>query len=173
MKAPPRKACPTPARPALKKGAAERAEVAFGMSLRGFSVRAIAEELGVSSTAVNGYIQAGRKSLNDSIQHDARERLADRHAALYAILEAAWGNYRNTGALAALELVRKTEADLRKLYGDDAPTKQQTEFSGEVKGGAGFLTRDQLIADIKAAKPELAQAALAKQGGRYDAAPQK
>lgn len=130
--------------------ALEREAEAHRLSVRGFSERAIADQLGVSKTAVHKYLSAGRARFLASIQASQEERCADRHAALLAILEAAWVNYKETADLAALELARKCEADIRRLYGDDAPTKSQAELSGK-EGQVVFTDKDTLIAEIRAA----------------------
>lgn len=135
--------------------ALEREAEAHRLSVRGFSERAIADQLGVSKTAVHKYLTAGRARFLASIQASQEERCADRHAALLAILESAWAHYKASGDLAALELVRKCESDIRRLYGDDAPVRSQTELSGK-EGQVVFADKDTLIAEIRAA---------AKQGG--------
>ncbi|MGI8980465.1 MAG: terminase gpP N-terminus-related DNA-binding protein [Pirellulaceae bacterium] len=133
------------------EAAAERAVEAHKLYVQKFTIRQIGEKLGVSKTAVHNYLTEGRQRFRESIQHSQEERHAERYAGLVAILEEAWANYRSTSNLGALDLARKCESDLRKLFGDDAPTKQQTELSGELKGSVPFLSKEQLIADIKAA----------------------
>ncbi|MBC7853294.1 MAG: hypothetical protein IAF94_07655 [Pirellulaceae bacterium] len=130
------------------EAAAERAEEAHRLYLCRFTIRQIAGKLGVSKTAVHNYLKAGRERFLASIQASQAERHANRHAELDAILDAAWTHYRDTADLAALELVRKCQADLRKLYGDDAPAKSQTELSGKVDGGVTFLPKEQMYAAV-------------------------
>jgi len=137
------------------KSAAERAAEAFQLSVRGLSVNAIAAKLGVSKATAHGYLVAGRQQLSESIQLDASLRLAERHGGIVAIRDEAWANYRASPDVSTLELIRKCEADLRKLFGDDAPTRQRTELTAQVESGIAFLPKDQMLAQALAALEKL------------------
>ncbi len=107
--------------------------------------REIAKLLGVPKTNVHRAIERGRQIYRAAISaEDNKARVDERRAGLEAALAVAWKHYADTADLAAVELVRKCEADLRTMFGDDAAEKSDLNVSG----GVQFLPKEQMYAAV-------------------------
>jgi hypothetical protein len=127
---------------------------AWPLHLKRTPMREIAKILGKPLTCIHRAIERGRQIYRAAISaEDNKARVDERRAGLEAALAVAWKHYTDTADLAAVELVRKCEADLRKMFGDDAIQRSEVE----VVGGIQFLPKEQMLEQALAGLAKLEQ----------------
>lgn len=108
--------------------------------------------LGKPKTTIHRAIERGRQIFRAAISaEDNAARIEQRRVGLEAILVEAWANYHAAPDPSTLTICRQCEADLRKMYGDDAAEKSEVK----VETGVQFLPKDEMLAQVRAAIAKL------------------
>jgi len=98
------------------------------MRLEGKSVRDIATELGITVDGAYKCIATAMRAMATKESSTAVELRAINNARLEALLAAIWGR-AVSGDDAAIDRARAIIADLRKMWGLDAPTQVQADIN--------------------------------------------